>query len=56
MKKLLCVLLTLCLFLPAMSALAEEEITLTFSSWGDAAEKAILESALARFTEEMLPR
>ena len=52
MKKLLCVLLTLCLFLPAMSALADEEITLTFSSWGDAAEKAILESALARFTEE----
>ena len=43
---------SVCLFLPAMSALADEEITLTFSSWGDAAEKAILESALARFTEE----
>ena len=52
MKKLLCVLLSLCLLLTALPALAEEEITLTFSSWGDAAEKQILEGALARFTEE----
>ena len=53
MKKLLCVLLALCLFLLSLPVLAAaEEITLTFSSWGDAAEKQILESALARFTEE----
>ena len=52
MKKLLCILLTLSLVLMMVPALAEEEVTLTFSSWGDAAEKAILEGALARFTEE----
>ena len=53
MKKLLCILLTLSLTLMlASAALADDPITLRFSSWGDAAEKAILEKALARFTEE----
>ena len=53
MKKLLCILLTMSLVLMmASAALAGEPITLRFSSWGDAAEKAILEKALARFTEE----
>ena len=53
MKKLMCILLTLCLtMMLASAALADDPITLKFSSWGDAAEKAILEKALARFTEE----
>ena len=52
MKKLLSILLALSLMLMLIPAMAEEPITLTFSSWGDAAEKAILEGALARFTEE----
>lgn len=53
MKKLLCALLTLCLLMLTFGAIAEEQpITLTFSSWGDAAEKAILEKTLAAFTEE----
>ncbi|MBE5808365.1 MAG: sugar ABC transporter substrate-binding protein [Clostridiales bacterium] len=55
MKKMLCVLMALCLMLTmgiVTVASAEEPIKLTFSSWGDAAEKAILESALAKFTEE----
>ena len=53
MKKLLCALLTLCLLMLTFGATAEEQpITLTFSSWGDAAEKAILEKTLAAFTEE----
>ena len=43
MKKLLCILLTLSLTLMlASAALADDPITLRFSSWGDAAEKAIL--------------
>ena len=52
MKKLLSILLALSLLLMLIPAMAEEPITLTFSSWGDAAETAILEGALARFTEE----
>ena len=52
MKKLLSMLLVLTLVIMAIPAFGEAPVKLTFSSWGDAAEKAILESALAAFTAE----
>ena len=55
MKKLLSLVLALTMVLSVVvfsTASADEAVKLTFSSWGDAAEKAILEKALAAFTAD----
>lgn len=54
MKKFVCLLLamTIMMGMAAINASADEKVTLTFSSWGDAAEKAALEKILAAFSEK----